>query len=161
MAVSKVVYGTSVLVDLTEDSVSAETMLKGASAHNAAGELVVGAYVPAKIETGTVTLSSNSRTINVTGSFVPEHIVLYVDSDAGVTSGTIRMAMSLDMATVSCNALTAASLAIGIASTVNTSTTTGSIAKSGNTITFDSGSSSRTFVKGIWRYVIWRDAALE
>lgn len=161
MAVSKVVYGTTVLVDLTEDSVSAETLLRGVSAHNAAGEAIVGACAPSLTETGTVTLSSNSRTISVTGSFVPEHIVLYVESDAGITSSTIRMAFSLDMETVSCDVLTAASLAIGIGSTINTSTTVGSITTEGNTITFDSDSSLRTFVKGTWRYVIWREAAPE
>lgn len=161
MAVSKVVYGTTVLVDLTEDSVSAGTLLRGVSAHNAAGEPIVGKCAPSLTETGTVTLSSNSRTISVTGNFAPEHIVLYAESDLGVTSGTIRMASSLDIETASFHVLTAASLAIGIGSTINTSTTAGSITKDGNTITFESDSALRTFVKGVWRYVIWREAAPE
>ena len=42
MAVSKVVYGTTVLVDLTEDTVTADKLLKGATAHNAAGEPITG-----------------------------------------------------------------------------------------------------------------------
>ena len=42
MAVNKVVYGTTVLVDLTEDTVTADKLLKGATAHDAAGEPITG-----------------------------------------------------------------------------------------------------------------------
>lgn len=42
MAVNKVVYGTTVLVDLTKDTVTADKLLKGATAHNAAGEPITG-----------------------------------------------------------------------------------------------------------------------
>lgn len=42
MAVNKVVYGTTTLVDLTEDTVTADSLLEGATAHNAAGEQVTG-----------------------------------------------------------------------------------------------------------------------
>ena len=42
MAVSKVIYGTTVLVDLTGDTVTADKLLKGATAHDAAGEPVTG-----------------------------------------------------------------------------------------------------------------------
>ena len=37
MAVNKVVYGTTVLVDLTADRVSPATLLRGVTAHDAAG----------------------------------------------------------------------------------------------------------------------------
>lgn len=40
--VNKVVYGSTVLIDLTNDSVDAASLLKGKTAHNAAGEQVVG-----------------------------------------------------------------------------------------------------------------------
>lgn len=43
MAVNKVEYGDTVLMDLTGDTVSAENLLKGASAHDASGEPVEGA----------------------------------------------------------------------------------------------------------------------
>ena len=46
MAVNKVVYGTTVLVDLTKDTVTADKLLKGATAHNAAGEPVTGTMEP-------------------------------------------------------------------------------------------------------------------
>lgn len=42
MAVNKVVYGVTVLVDLTEDTVSASDLAEGITAHSANGELVTG-----------------------------------------------------------------------------------------------------------------------
>lgn len=43
MGISKVNFGGDTLIDLTNDSVTAGTLAKGATAHNAAGEQVVGA----------------------------------------------------------------------------------------------------------------------
>ena len=43
MAISKVVYGTTVLVDLTSDTVDAAHLAKGYTAHDAGGNLIVGA----------------------------------------------------------------------------------------------------------------------
>lgn len=45
MAVNKVVYGTTVLVDLTKDTVTADKLLKGETAHDAAGEPITGTHV--------------------------------------------------------------------------------------------------------------------
>ena len=42
MAVNKVIYGTTVLVDLTGDSVTPDKLLKGATAHDASGEQITG-----------------------------------------------------------------------------------------------------------------------
>lgn len=42
MAVNKVVYGTTVLVDLTKDTVTADKLLKGATAHDSSGEPITG-----------------------------------------------------------------------------------------------------------------------
>ena len=42
MAVNKVVYGTTVLVDLTEDTVTHDKLLKGYTAHDASGEPITG-----------------------------------------------------------------------------------------------------------------------
>ena len=42
MAISKVVYGDEVLMDLTEDSVTPETLMKGITAHNKSGNQIVG-----------------------------------------------------------------------------------------------------------------------
>ena len=42
MAVNKVVYGRTVLVDLTEDTVTPQTLLLGNRAHGADGKIVNG-----------------------------------------------------------------------------------------------------------------------
>lgn len=51
MAISKVVYGGNTLIDLTADTVTAEHLIKGYTAHGADGELI----------TGTNTWDSNTR----------------------------------------------------------------------------------------------------
>ena len=43
---NKVVYGTTVLVDLTGDTVTADKLLKGATAHDASGEPITGTLEP-------------------------------------------------------------------------------------------------------------------
>lgn len=42
MAINKVVYGTTVLVDLTSDTVDSAHLAKGRTAHDAGGNLIVG-----------------------------------------------------------------------------------------------------------------------
>ena len=44
MAISKVVYDGNTLIDLTNDSVDASSLSKGTTAHNAAGEQIVGTF---------------------------------------------------------------------------------------------------------------------
>jgi len=39
---NKVVYGGIVLIDLTEDTVTAETLMEGYTAHSASGSLITG-----------------------------------------------------------------------------------------------------------------------
>ena len=56
MGRSKIVYAGDTLLDLTEDTVTPETLLKGATAHNAAGELITGVYEPMNIKQYTGTL---------------------------------------------------------------------------------------------------------
>ena len=58
MAVNKVVYGTTVLVDLTSDTVTADTLKKGSTAHNSAGELITGTMPTATQATPTISVSS-------------------------------------------------------------------------------------------------------
>lgn len=53
MGISKVNFGGDTLIDLTNDSVTADILVKGATAHDAAGEQVVGAFEPALIVTVT------------------------------------------------------------------------------------------------------------
>ena len=77
MAVNKVALNGEVKLDLTADTVTPETLLKGTTAHNAAGELITGVYEPMTIKqyTGTLLASGwaadlhgyQSQTIAITG----------------------------------------------------------------------------------------------
>lgn len=77
MGRSKIVYVGDTLLDLTEDTVTPETLLKGKTAHNAAGELITGVYEPMNIKqyTGTLLASGwaadshgyQAQTITITG----------------------------------------------------------------------------------------------
>ena len=77
MGRSKIVYAGDTLLDLTEDTVTPQTLLKGATAHNAAGELITGVYKPMTIKQYTGTLLSTgwaadshgyqAQTITITG----------------------------------------------------------------------------------------------
>lgn len=46
MAINKVTYHGDTLIDLTQDSVAPESLLKGVTAHAKDGELITGTYVP-------------------------------------------------------------------------------------------------------------------
>lgn len=56
MGVSKVVLGNKVLVDLTLDSVTPQTLLTGSTAHDKTGDQILGAYVPQKLTVSGTTL---------------------------------------------------------------------------------------------------------
>lgn len=56
MAVNKVALNGEVKLDLTANTVTPETLLKGMTAHNAAGELITGVYEPMNIKQYTGTL---------------------------------------------------------------------------------------------------------
>lgn len=45
MSVNKVIYGDKTLIDLTSDTVTAETLKKGHTAHKANGALITGVFV--------------------------------------------------------------------------------------------------------------------
>lgn len=65
MAVNKVVYGTTVLVDLTEDTVTPDKLLKGETAHDASGEPVTGSMEPG-IDTSDATATASDMAEGVT-----------------------------------------------------------------------------------------------
>lgn len=75
MAVNKVVYGTTVLVDLTGDTVNADGLLQGLTAHGANGEAIAGTLIPGfdiapykDIEVGELTPASNMSSISIDAS---------------------------------------------------------------------------------------------
>ena len=44
MAVNKVVYGTTVIIDISDSTVTPETLAEGVIAYNAKGERIVGTH---------------------------------------------------------------------------------------------------------------------
>ena len=46
MAINKVEYGNETLIDLTSDTVTKETLIKGETAHTASGEKIYGEFDP-------------------------------------------------------------------------------------------------------------------
>ena len=67
MAINKVVYGTTTLLDLTSDTVSAAHLETGYTAHDANGEVIVGTLNPGgaspSVQTKTVTPYTTSQVI--------------------------------------------------------------------------------------------------
>ena len=59
--VNKVVYGTTVLVDLTKDTVTAAKMLSGTTAHDKSGASVTGS-IASRSDSGTTTLNATTTT---------------------------------------------------------------------------------------------------
>ena len=53
MAVNQVIYDGETLIDLTEDSVTPETLAEGVTAHDASGEQIVGTYSPPSLASQT------------------------------------------------------------------------------------------------------------
>ena len=60
MAISKVVYGNTTLIDISEDTVDAAAMLSGTTAHKANGEAVTGNIVSKAAATYTPSASTQS-----------------------------------------------------------------------------------------------------
>ena len=46
MAINKIVFDAKVLIDLTEDTVTADTLVEGVTAHDKSGAKIVGTYTP-------------------------------------------------------------------------------------------------------------------
>ena len=78
MAISKVVYGGDVLIDLTSDSVSAEKMLAGTTAHGADGRQI----------TGTCTYDANTQDATATAAEILVGKTAY--NKAAKVTGTMK-----------------------------------------------------------------------
>lgn len=64
MGISKVVYGNTALIDLTNDTVAAEKMLSGTTAHGANGEAITGNIVSKAAATYVPTTTDQTITAN-------------------------------------------------------------------------------------------------
>ena len=132
MAVNKVALNGEVKLDLTADTVTPETLLKGATAHNAAGELITGVYEPMNIKqyTGTLLASGwaadshgyQAQTIAITGlkaayDIDPQWDVALSGTDPDADAALLEGFALIHNYTTGANSLTAQ--CIGIAPTVN------------------------------------------
>lgn len=84
MATNKVVFGTETLIDLTKDTVSASTLVKGYTAHSASGQAITGTadYYP---KTG----GTISGDVAVTGGFVAKSAARF-EGDVQFGTGTSK-----------------------------------------------------------------------
>ena len=64
MAVNKVEVNGETKLDLTQDTVTPENLLSGATAHNAAGEAISGTYVPKTMTVDGTTLKLAPATVS-------------------------------------------------------------------------------------------------
>lgn len=132
MGRSKIVYAGDTLLDLTEDTVTPETLLKGKTAHNAAGELITGVYEPMNIKqyTGTLLASGwaadahgyQAQTITITGlkasyGVDPEWDVALSGTDPDADAALLEGFALIHNYTTGVNSLTAQ--CIGKAPTIN------------------------------------------
>ena len=76
MAVNKVVINEIVKLDLTQDTVTPETLLSGATAHNAAGDWIVGKYKPVTLTGIAITTPPAKTTYNAGDTFDPAGMVV-------------------------------------------------------------------------------------
>lgn len=59
MAINKVVYGSTTLIDLTSDTVTADSLLSGKTAHGKSGDIINGTLVVQHYYTGSGTPSAS------------------------------------------------------------------------------------------------------
>lgn len=77
MAVNKVEFGGNTLIDLTNDTVTPETLLSGITAHSANGKTITGIYMPeGKYYASQLNPSSNVKTVSYSVGFEPKLFVI-------------------------------------------------------------------------------------
>lgn len=133
MAINKVVLSGEVKLDLSSDSVTPETLAKGVTAHNAAGELITGTMEAGlKVTQYTGTLSAagwaadsagyQAQTITITGlaaeyAVDPQWDVALSGTDPAADAALLEGFALIHNYTTGANSLTAQ--CIGDAPTVN------------------------------------------
>lgn len=111
MAVNKVIYDGNTLVDLTGDTVTPETLAEGITAHDRAGNPIVGAMTGA-VQKTVETLTGTSGTYTVDGYILNVMLVDSVNKEqvmADVTysamTESVNNTVTIDCATAPSNPL--------------------------------------------------------
>lgn len=78
MAINKVEYGGQTLVDLTADTVTPDTLLEGTTAHNKAGNPIVGS---AKVGGAVESVNGQTGAVRLTAQDIPNIPVVSLVGD--------------------------------------------------------------------------------
>jgi hypothetical protein len=92
MAVNKVVYGTTVLIDLTDDTVTTGALLQGYTAHDRSGRAIVGTMTAgaAALSDTVTTLPNGGLQHDITAIDLTQDTVTSAHLEAGYTAHDAR-----------------------------------------------------------------------
>ena len=89
MAVNKVEANGETLIDLTNDTVTADTLVEGRTAHLANGEQVTGTFTPVTGVKGNSETSYRTGNVNLTAANIGAAASSHTHAASGITSGTL------------------------------------------------------------------------
>lgn len=99
MAISKVNFGDQTLIDLTSDTVTESTLLLGATAHNSAGEPIIGEVVPLTVQSSKeVTITENGTTTILPDSDYDGINQIIVNTNVSSAPKTASGSITIDIA---------------------------------------------------------------
>jgi len=93
MAINKVVFGNNTLIDLTSDTIGADKLLKGFTAHDASGASIVGTYEGGSVDGYTINLFASSSELygqSIVVSYEGQRVTTIQFSNAGTASIVVQ-----------------------------------------------------------------------
>ena len=90
MAVAKVILNDVSQIDLTSDTVTAESLLSGFTAHDASGTQITGAASGGGSPTGSYTPTANTKTFTIDVGTSFTHFMIYATSNVYAAGSGVR-----------------------------------------------------------------------